>query len=290
MVSSLAIRDPYLVLNLPHSATQDEIKKSYRNLARQYHPDRVTDPDEKDKATASFAEISTAYALLSEPRRKAQYDHIYKYGGFDDDNVETDKIKFTSNHSSKWNNTPGSPSNTTFQQHQYDNDSNQASRKRKSATGIGYVCTDPLAFIWSQGKVQLRQTVAGIQIPSRLQHGNSGIKFAFSAGYVTRSSTGLRQHSCSTTQFVQGQKFTRSETTTYYPDGRKEVVIEGDDCGEQRYFTTYPEHATSRKNGTKDDGVTHAHDENSPWYVSAWSEIKDKLTMCYNPCTVDTRQ
>ena len=101
MVSSLAIRDPYLVLNLPHSATQDEIKKSYRNLARQYHPDRVTDPDEKEKATASFAEISTAYALLSDPRRKAQYDHIYKYGGFDDDNVETDRIKNASNQSSK---------------------------------------------------------------------------------------------------------------------------------------------------------------------------------------------
>lgn len=277
------VRDPYKILNVPHSASQDDIKRSYRTLARQYHPDRVTDLSEKENATASFAEIATAYALLTDPRRKAQYDHIYKYGGFDDDvdrklnDVDTNASQRNVNNYQR-----------TSQQ-SYDNQ-NPASRKRKT-TGIGYVCSDPLAFLWSQGNIQMRRTVAGIQVPSRLQPGNDGLRFAFSAGFVTREPSGIRQHSCSTTQFCQGKKFTRTETTTFYPDGRKEVVIEGEDSVEQRYYTTYSDPSSTNVAGDvprhSNEGVTQ-HDENSPWYMTAWSEIKDKLTMCYNPCIVTT--
>jgi curved DNA-binding protein CbpA len=304
MLASKTIRDPYKVLNLPHSATQDEIKKAYRILARKYHPDRVTDLIEKERATATFAETSTAYALLSDPRRKAQYDHIYKYGGFDDNETSTkDRIQEGSSSNRGFSSSRNVSSYQTdsqrpgFVENKENSNPNQ-SRKRK--TGIGYVCTDPLAFLWSQGKIQVRQTVAGIQIPSRLHNGSNngnGFRFAFSEGLVTRSSTGLRQSSCSTTQFCEGQKFTRTETTTYYPDGRKEVVIEGNDCVEERYTTTYPKQqqqssntvSGSNKNG--DSGVTQARDgESLPWYMNAWSEIKDKLTMCYSPCVVDQRQ
>jgi curved DNA-binding protein CbpA len=277
------MRDPYKILGLAHSSTQDEIKQSYRKLARQYHPDRVSNPEDKENATASFAEIATAYALLTDERRKSQYDHIYKYGGFDDED-ENEKAKENISNLSPPRN--GCRSNDASKQHPgfYDNH-NHASRKRKSSTGIGYVCTDPLAFLWTQGKVQIRQTVAGIQVPSRLQPGNDGLRFAFSAGFVSRSPSGIRQHSCSTTHFCQGKKFTRSSTTTFYPDGTKEVVIEGNDCAEQRYYSTYPDPNSTKVAGNtrNNEGVTQ-HDENSPWYVSAWSEIKDKLSMCYNPC------
>jgi DnaJ-class molecular chaperone len=299
MLASKSIRDPYKVLSLPHSATEDEIKKAYRVLARKYHPDRVNDPIEKERATATFADTSTAYALLSDPRRKAQYDHIYKFGGFDDNDANTnDQLQDAATNrgfSRRYFSTNQSETQKTGFIDSKEKSTPNLSRKRK--TGIGYVCTDPLAFLWSQGKIQVRQTVAGIQIPSRLHNsGNNGdgLRFAFSAGLVTRSSTGLRQSSCSTTQFCQGQKFTRTETTTYYPDGRKEVVIEGSDRVEERYTTTYPKQQSLPTESPSKDGrcgVTQARDgENLPWYMSAWSEIKDKFTMCYSPCTVDHRQ
>ena len=87
------VSDPYLALHLPHTATNEQIKRSYHELARRHHPDRfVTASDaEKDAATQRFAKIAQAYELLSDARRKAQYDHIYKYGGYDDDEQEEKK-------------------------------------------------------------------------------------------------------------------------------------------------------------------------------------------------------
>lgn len=289
------VKDPYKALNVPHSASSEVIKRSYRKLARQYHPDRVTSEAEKENATTAFAEIATAYAILSDPKKKAQYDHIYKYGGYD-------SLDNCSNGGSVRKNTKGNESNSSrssfhgsqrnegfYSATTTSSPSIPASRKRKSSTGIGYVCTDPLAFLWSQGKIQIRQTVAGIQIPSRLHSSDTGLRFAFTSGYVsTRSEHGIRQYSSTTTQFSQGKKYTRTETTTLYPDGGKEVVIEGNDCAEQRYYivttTTQPNHEN------RDEGVTQQTKENCPWYMSAWSEIKDKLTMCYNPTEVTEPQ
>ncbi|MEW6721658.1 MAG: molecular chaperone DnaJ, partial [Candidatus Micrarchaeota archaeon] len=59
-------------------AGADEIKKAYRKLAMQYHPDRNKEPD----AAERFKEISEAYAVLSDERKKAQYDQ-YGHEGFD---------------------------------------------------------------------------------------------------------------------------------------------------------------------------------------------------------------
>ena len=63
-------RDYYEVLNVERGAPQDEIKKAFRKLAFQYHPDRNKEPDAEDK----FKEISEAYAVLSDPEKKQQYD------------------------------------------------------------------------------------------------------------------------------------------------------------------------------------------------------------------------
>jgi len=63
-------RDYYEVLNVERGASQDEIKKAFRKLAFQYHPDRNKEPDAEDK----FKEISEAYAVLSDPEKKQQYD------------------------------------------------------------------------------------------------------------------------------------------------------------------------------------------------------------------------
>lgn len=63
-------RDYYEVLGVDRSASQDDIKKAFRKLAFQHHPDRNKEPDAEEK----FKEISEAYAVLSDPEKKRQYD------------------------------------------------------------------------------------------------------------------------------------------------------------------------------------------------------------------------
>jgi len=65
-------RDLYEVLEVKKDASQDEIKKAYRKLARKYHPDVNQAPDAKQK----FTEISSAYEILSDPDKRARYDQF----------------------------------------------------------------------------------------------------------------------------------------------------------------------------------------------------------------------
>lgn len=69
----MASKDPYDILGVPRSATADEIKRAYRRLAKQYHPDR----NQGDKsAEQRFKEVHAAYEVLGDPERRAQYDRF----------------------------------------------------------------------------------------------------------------------------------------------------------------------------------------------------------------------
>lgn len=66
-------RDYYEVLGVSKSASDDELKKAFRQLAKQYHPD--VNPGNQE-AEAKFKEIQEAYAVLSDPEKKNQYDQF----------------------------------------------------------------------------------------------------------------------------------------------------------------------------------------------------------------------
>jgi len=66
-------QDYYEVLGLPRNATEEEIRRAFRKLAFQYHPDRNKEPGAEDK----FKEINEAYQVLSDPEKRRSYD---RYG------------------------------------------------------------------------------------------------------------------------------------------------------------------------------------------------------------------
>jgi len=72
-------KDYYGILGVPRNAPDTEIKKAYRKLAMQYHPDR--NPGEEKWANEKFKEINEAYGVLGDPQKRGQYD---QFGTVDD--------------------------------------------------------------------------------------------------------------------------------------------------------------------------------------------------------------
>lgn len=76
------VKDYYKILGVDRNATEEEVKRAYRRLARKYHPD--LNPGNKE-AEEKFKEINEAYSVLIDPEKRMQYDRgeTFKFEGFD---------------------------------------------------------------------------------------------------------------------------------------------------------------------------------------------------------------
>lgn len=74
----IEFKDYYKVLGVPRNASQEDIKKAFRKLARQYHPDVAKD---KKNAEERFKEINEAYEVLGDPQNRSKYDNLGPDGG-----------------------------------------------------------------------------------------------------------------------------------------------------------------------------------------------------------------
>jgi molecular chaperone DnaJ len=69
------LKDYYQILSVPRDADENQIKKAYRRLAQEWHPDKHNqDEEKKQEAEEKFKEISEAYAVLSDSEKKTNYD------------------------------------------------------------------------------------------------------------------------------------------------------------------------------------------------------------------------
>ena len=75
-------KDYYQILSVSRNATEEQIKKSYRKLAMQYHPDR--NPGKEKWANEKFKEINEAFGVLGDPQKRRQYDQFGTVGNIGD--------------------------------------------------------------------------------------------------------------------------------------------------------------------------------------------------------------
>ena len=112
-----------------------------------------------------------------------------------------------------------------------------------------------------------------------------GLRFAFSSGQFSTSKSGSKKFTSKTTQFVQGKKFPQKETTTLHPDGRREIIIEGNNFVQRRWTNSTKKKNIPEYTDSADDVPSvkmQPEHSDDPWYVSAWKGVREQMTMCLN--------
>lgn len=122
-------KDYYKILNVDKKATKDEIKKAYKKLAMQYHPDRNNDPGAADM----FKDINEAHEILSDDQKRNRYDNPPKQ-----------------------NNNPFSNGKNPFGDFTYDPFNMHFNHRNTSVTVLQYVCS--LKDLYLENSVRIKYT------------------------------------------------------------------------------------------------------------------------------------
>lgn len=189
--------DPYKVLGISHNATEQEIKRAYRKAALQNHPDRnvaVGTHDDPSDSEARMALINEAYAILKDPDRKKQFDHLYKYGAFRD--------------------------------HDMDNEGYSSDHRRGAYYSNPVRTSSPeqggrVNFHSQHGMDPFSGIPAPVSRTNSHRQNGGGFSFAFSSFSSSRGRDGQGRtvHVRKTTQYQNGWKETWVETATVGADG-----------------------------------------------------------------------
>lgn len=83
----MAIKDPFKVLGVDRSASEEEVKRAYRELAKKYHPDRHSDPVAKELAEDKMAEINQAYESIQSGQYTADSEPYNPFDPFSRQNA-----------------------------------------------------------------------------------------------------------------------------------------------------------------------------------------------------------
>lgn len=153
--------DPYKILGIAKNASADEIKKAYRKLALQYHPDRGGGKADEEK----FKEINYAYEILSNPEKRAQYDQFGQ-----------------TNFSSQGGNAGGF----------YNSDFSGFGSDFSGFGGFGDIFGDIFGQAFSQVQAEIKVTPAQATLGDRFQISINGEKIDFQLPPGTQSGTSFR--------------------------------------------------------------------------------------------------
>lgn len=164
-------KDYYKILGISKNATTDEIKKAYRKLALQYHPDRGGDKETE----AKFKEASEAYQILSDPQKRQTYDQFgdaaFKNGG---------------------GGRPGAGGFGGFEGFDFSGFGQQSSSSGFGFGGLGDIFEDFFGQSLSQVQAELKISPAQAVLGDKVQIDIGGEKVEFTIPAGTQSGTSFR--------------------------------------------------------------------------------------------------
>ena len=184
-------KDYYEVLGVPKDASDDVIRRAYKKLAIKWHPDKHV--DDKKEAEEKFKEISEAYSVLSDPKKKREYDtggiDFEGFGGFDDFD-------------------PFAMFESFFGR----------SRGKHGGFGFGFDDDDDDFF----GKGGFGMGGMGNHFGGfKMGFDDDDFGFGGDFGGFGGKGTSIKK----TTQIINGKKITKTETTTIDSNGNKKTVV-----------------------------------------------------------------
>jgi hypothetical protein len=120
-------------------------------------------------------------------------------------------------------------------------------------------------------------------------------RVAFSSGQLLRTDAATQSHKyvTRTTQFVRGHQISRKETTTIFPDGKREIIVEEITSGSgatdakttrkeiQRFYYEPPTPSEPMSSAATTTTTSQSATTSLPWYLKAWKGLSEKLAMCY---------